>query len=468
MRNVRDRDRDDRENFVYTSNSFPLDEESISIMGRWQSNYPNIFKQPNEHYRELREMSIALYNTNGIYTQMINYMSALYTFDYYIYPNHKTKMEDKELLNKNFRLTAEWLDKVDIKETFPDIQKDILTEGTVFLYEVETKVKFNLLKMPNEFCKISYVENGICRYSVNLQMINTHNIMLFPEEIKRAYRDYMNGITTEGWYLVGNRGVAFTTDMNLSNGIPYFTFLIDNLKRYEKAKDLSDIKDKLDNLKLIVQKIPIDPRTNKPTFSPSVTKKFHDATKDNLPDGVAITTNPLDVTAISFDKSYNQANDIVERATKEVWNNSGISNQLFNNTNNSAEALRMNVKVNEILMKRFMGYFTIYLNSKISRRWKFSMAFMPITAINREDMVKLYTSTLPIGGSRLQALSAYGLEPLQAINILELEQNVLDIDSLMLPKEAGYTLSSGGRPTNEDKGITDSESAEDSKNRGDF
>ena len=81
MRNVRDRDRDDRENFVYTSNSFPLDEESIGIMERWQSNYPNIFKQPNEHYRELREMSIALYNTNGIYTQMINYMSALYTFD---------------------------------------------------------------------------------------------------------------------------------------------------------------------------------------------------------------------------------------------------------------------------------------------------------------------------------------------------------------------------------------------------
>lgn len=471
MRDIRDRlYGDNQENFVYTSNSFPYDEETYKILDKWKDKYNTIMGSPNKHYKELRDMSVAMYNAEGIYTQIINYLSGLYTYDYFIYPNHKTEMDDPELINKNFRLTAEFLDKVDIKETFPDIKRDLLIEGTTFLYEVETKVKFNLRRVPWEFCKISYVENGICRYSVNLSMINANNVELFPKEIQRAYEEYINGVKREKWYLVGNKGVAFTTDMNLSNGIPYFVFLMSKLRRREKAEELSDVKDTLDNLKLIVQKIPIDERTQSPLFSPALTRKFHEATKENLPDGVAITTNPLDVSAISFDKSYNQANDIIDRATKEVWNNSGLSNQLFNNTNNSAEALRMNVKVNEILMKRFMGYFTVYLNSKISRRWNFSMSFMPITVMNRQDMVKLYTSMLAVGGSRLQALSAYGLEPLQAINLLELEQNVLDIDRLMLPKEASYTMSSdeGGRPTNEEKGIVDSESAEDSKNRGDF
>ena len=457
------------ENYAYISNSLNLDEESIRILEQWD-NFGEIMKRPRENYHELRKMSLALYNTNGIYTQMVNYMAWLYTFDYIIYPNHKTEIDDKEKIKANFRLSAEWLDKFDIKETCPQILRDIFIEGTAFYYEVETKIKANLRKIPSEYCKISYVEDGVSRYSVNLSMLNSSNIALFTDEIKKAYLEYVNGTNKESWYLVSKKGVAFSTDSEYSNGLPLFVFLIPNMKDLEKAKKLSDVKDVVDNQRIVIQKIPLDPRTNKALFPPSLAEKFHTATKNNLPDGVAITTNPLDVKVESFGNSYNQANDIMDRATREVWNNSGVSNQLFNNSNNSAEALRKNVIVNQILIKRFLGYFTIYLNSKISRRWKYSMAFMPITEMNKAEMVKLYSSSLATGGSRLQALSAYGLEPLQALNVLELEQNILDIDTLMMPKASGYNISSQevGRPTNEDKGIADSESAEDSKNRGDF
>ena len=67
-------------------------------------------------------------------------------------------------------------------------------------------------------------------------------------------------------------------------------------------------------------------------------------------------------------------------------------------------------------------------------------------------------------------MAAEGLEPLQIINLLNFEQNVLDIDSIMVPKQTSHTMSDkqSGRPRNEDKGVIDSEPAEDSKNRGDF
>lgn len=457
----------DKENYVYTSNSLYWDLDTIQILEKW-GNIGDIMRSPKENYQEIRKISLALYETNGLFTQIINYMSQLYTFDYFIYPNHKIEVNDSDKLKSNFRLTAEWLDKFDVKETFPHIIKDLLLEGTAFYYEVETKTKVNLRKIPYEFCKISYVEDGICRYSINLSMINSSNITLFPKEIKNAYLEYASGAIKDNWYLVGNKGVAFTTDLDSSNGVPYFAFLIPNIKAMEKSKELSDVKDSLDNLKLIHQKIPLD-KNDRPLFAPKVVSKFHEATKSNLPDGIAITTNPLDISSISFDKSYNQANDLVERATKETWNNSGLSNQLFNNTNNSAEALRKNVIVNQILLKDFMGYFTIYLNSKISRRWKYSMAFLATTEMNRLDVAKAYSSFMATGGSRLQSLASFGLEPLQALNLLELEQNVLDIDALMKPKEMSYTMSGEqGRPTNEDKGIIDSESGEDSKNRGDY
>ena len=462
---------DDYENYVYTSNSLDTTLDTVHILEDYTSEFNEILRNPYGNNNKLREMSLLMYNANGMYTQQINYLSELYTYDYLIYPNYKNEIDDetKEDIKTNYKNTAYFLDKMDIKQTFPTIKRDILVEGTVFLYEVETKVKFNLRKIPFEFCKISYIENGINRYSVNLSMINETNISIFPTEIQKAYREYLIGDRKESWYLVGSRGVAFATDLGNSHGLPYFVFLLDSLRRQEKAKEKSDVKDNVDNTKLIHQKIPVDPRTNKPLFSTAVAGKFHEATKSNLPDGVAITTNPLDLSAVSFDKAYAQENDIVDRATKEVWNNSGLSNQLFNNTNNSAEALRKNVIVNQILLKRFMGYFTIYINSKISRRWKFSIKFMPTTEMNRIDMMKQYTSTLSVGGSRLQALAVFGLEPIEALNLLELEQNVLDIDTLMKPKDTSYNQSGEvGRPTNTDKGIDDSESAEDSHNRGAF
>lgn len=459
----------DHSEYVYVSNSIIKELETINMMGDWDGSLEDIFRDIKMNYKIARDISIRLYNLNGMFTNTINYLAGLYTYDHFIYPNFKANLDDT---SSNFKKlyfdSAKLLDKMNVKETFLQVMLTVLVEGMGFYYEVSSPNKENFKKLPYDFCKITYSEGGVCRYAVNLSMIHKGNINRFPKEIKKAWVAYIEDPTNKpSWYQVSNKGVAFTTDDTVSNGLPYFTFLVDTLDRYEKAKERSDRKDDLDILKLVHQKIPVDPKTMKPAIPPKMAEVFHEATKSNLPSSVAITTNPLDINSISFDKTNANDNDIIERATKELWNNSGLSNQLFNNTNNSAEALRKNVIVNQILLKRFLNSFTIYLNTKLVSK-KFSVSFLPITEMNRKESLELATKSLGFGGSRLLALAAQGLTPLQAIHMLELEQNVLSIDDIMIPKDTSYTLSpDSGRPLNEDIDVDDSESREDAKNRGD-
>lgn len=452
-------------NFL-TPNDFRTTDDTTVLLEGYRDTIADMLHDPVRNYKSLREISLMLYNSNGIITNTINYLSGLYTYDYYIYPNFKADMTNAgKSIEKNFFDSANLLDKMNVKETFQQIMQTIMIEGMGFYYEVVSPNKINLRKIPYDFCKITYSEGGVCRYAVNLLKINVDNVNRFPKEIQKAWEKYRTDRTLPHWYQVSNKGVAFTTDDSLAYGLPYFTFLIDSVDRFEKAKERSDKKDDLNILKLIHQKIPVDTKTQKPALPIDMVDKFHRATKDNLPKTVSITTNPLDLNAISFEDSNND-NDIIERATKELWNTSGLSNQLFNNTNNSAEALRKNVIVNQILLKRFFNSFNIYINTKIVSK-KHSFTFLGITEMNRKEWVDSASKSLGFGGSRLYALACQGLTPLQAINLLKLEQEVLDIDSLMLPKDTSYTISSNGRPSSEDKGETVSESREDAINRGD-
>ena len=72
----------------------------------------------------------------------------------------------------------------------------------------------------------------------------------------------------------------------------------------EDVKDLKSENTVIESTKLIHQKLPIDKETGKVLMDMSVAKTYHNATKANMPKGTAITTNPLDLEAISLSKAF--------------------------------------------------------------------------------------------------------------------------------------------------------------------
>ena len=78
------------------------------------------------------------------------------------------------------------------------------------------------------------------------------------------------------------------------------------------------------------------------------------------------------------------------------------------------------------------------------------------TEFNREKKVKLSRENMAYGGSRTEFLANSGYTPLQAMNILEMEQ-ALGFDDLLIPQLTSHTMTGEDReyPTDsEDEGRT--------------
>src|SRR5690606_2772676 len=126
------------------------------------------------------------------------------------------------------------------------------------------------------------------------------------------------------------------------------SFLFDDVMSLDDTKDLFQDQTKLDAIKLIHQKMPLD-KDNKPIFDKNVADIYHKATKKNLPDGIAVTTNPFELTSINFDKIQKKEIDIIDRTEKNIFNSAGISSLLFNNDKASGEALKRSIITDESL-----------------------------------------------------------------------------------------------------------------------
>lgn len=411
----------------------------------------NFLADPFKNYEKLQEISQYLKAIGGNYFRIIKYLSGILTFDHMITPNSKAKMDNKDKVLKDYAKAAQMLEKMNIKYNFRWILERLLENGEIYLYEIEDSKGIVFKELPPSYCRISAIDNGVYMYEVNLNKINTTTVEAFPVEIQKAYEKKNDH--KDGWYPVSNKGFAFNAIGNYSHGFPVLCMMFDDVMGLEDTKDLIEGKSKLDAIKLVHQKIPLD-KENKPVFDMQVAKIYHDATKKGLPDGVAITTNPLDITQVPFDKAVAREFDTIERAERNIWNSSGISDMVFSNNKASGEALKRSIIADETLMFPYLYMFANYINNRIEGT-KFTLSFLEVSYFGRDDKLKMYKDLLGYGASRMYFLALQGLNPIQVLNMLQLEQEILDIDKYMIPKQTSHTMSGndeGGRPTQEDIG----------------
>ena len=127
---------------------------------------------------------------------------------------------------------------------------------------------------------------------------------------------------------------------------------------------------------------------------------------------------------------------------------------VFNNEKSSGEALKRSIIADEILMFAFLPMFANFINSKIEST-RFSINFLDVSYFNQDEKVKTQKDLLGYGGSRTHFLALQGYEPIQVLNLMRFEQDILDIDKYMIPKQTSHTMSDEktvGNPTQEEKG----------------
>ena len=422
----------------------------------------NFLRDPFQNYDKLQDVSEYLKAVSGNYFRILKYLSGLSTLDHMIYPNSKSKIENGEKVKKDFLKAAQLLEKMKVKHNFRWIFERMIENGEVFLYKIEDGKGIVYKEIPHGLCRISSIDNGVFRYDVNVANIQEQDVEYLPMEMQSAWKSPNSQV--DGWYTVSEKGFAFNVLGNYTNGFPMLSFMFDDVMGLEDTKDLMEDKTKLDAIKLVHQKIPMDKDGNKPVFDMLTARMFHEGTKKNLPTGVAVTTNPLDITAIPFDKAASTEFDSVERSERNIWNSSGISDLIFSNQKASGEAMKRSIIADETLVMPFLTMFEHYINSELEST-KFSFEFLETSYFNREEKIATGKEMLAYGSSRLHLLATMGFTPIQVINIFEFEQNILNIDEMLVPKQTSHTMAGDeegkpGAPTQEEKGEEVAENTE--------
>ena len=221
-------------------------------------------------------------------------------------------------------------------------------------------------------------------------------------------------------------------------------------------KDLKSQNAVIESIKLIHQKFPVDKDTGVSLIDFDVITQYHNATKSTLPQGTAVTTNPLDLQALYLSDSNSKISSNVSQARDTIYDSAGVNSELFNGNKSTTEAVAMGIIADNLVAKPLNLIITNWINYKLKKK-KFggitwAIKFLDTTEFNRDKKVGLAKDAMAFGGSRLEFLAVSGYTPLQGLSVLKLE-SMLDLDELMIPQASSHTQSGEvGRTSKEDGG----------------
>ena len=199
-----------------------------------QESLANLVKDPMANNKLLRDISIILYGTNGIFTNTVDYMTAMPTLDRVVVThgsNKTSKKKNKELMESVLRTIRE-------KEIIRDALWRGMVEGIAFYYfetatrpkqdkkfmsdyEVDSIIEINeiginasIISLPADYTKIVGIKNSSYVVAFNLDYFTVgagetveRKLKKMPKEIRDAYNTKKKGKPdTEGgtWVVLDN------------------------------------------------------------------------------------------------------------------------------------------------------------------------------------------------------------------------------------------------------------------------
>ncbi len=423
-------------------------------------------------------MSNLFQTTSGIYKRLINYFPYMFTYDAMIIPSvNPSLLDSKEKIKECFEQSALRLDKLKLKTNLPVFAKQLFDEGEGYYYKIEDSTGIVYKKIPNKYCLPYKNENNVIRFVLDMNRFNasSEDISAYPIELQRACelfldKDFKSLFIDGRYYEVSKNGVCFTLANDGKHGIPPFASLFEDLVNLDENKDLQNQVDKLENTKMIHNKIPLN-KEGEPIVDPELARKYNMAIKKNLDEGIFSIVNPFESQTLTLNNNSQRTITLVSQAVQQIFTDSGTSDMLFNNQKASSEALKKSIIVDammalNMIIPMFDNYITYELKS-IKGSIKYKCRVLDTTHFDKDEKHKTAKDDLSIGGSRTYFFATGGFSPLEMINTLKSEQ-MLDIDSLMVIKQDSHTISSKdtGRPTNEEVGNPTSEITEQVEDLG--
>lgn len=434
-------------------------------------------EDPQRYALELQKVSIWLYYNSGIYNRIINNYSGMNRYDLYLYPTTISKFSKSkrkvtpDKLYKDYVDIANLLEKISWKSNYRNIGTNLMIQGEVFLYDVSDNQGTIIKEIPTDICKICKVINdNLYKYAINITKLGTKEYYaMMPKGLQDLYDKHQAGtlppeqyLSSGGTYVIVDDPEAVCLSLNnmtSTKTIPPLSYVFPSLIRLMDEEEQEIVDNKANNLKLVHMKYQIDDE-GESILDEADIRKMHNQAKANLPVGVCINTNPLDVTVQTLQRTGNVSASNRQTLTELVYNNTGVNSELFNGNQSNNQAVLTGVVADEIYcdtLNNLFENYTKYRIRQLKRNPLWMVRFIRNTKYNESAIITEAMQGCTVGLSRMKFLATNHYSPLEAISILEFETEN-GIDEYFIPLATAYTQSGdeeNGRPKNSENKDTD-------------
>lgn len=447
----------------------------------------------------LREISLILYGTNGIYTNTVDYMVAMPTLDKVIVTHGKSV--EKKRTNK--RLMESTLRAIKDKEFVRDALFRGMIEGVAYYYfetstskasnqkflndfDVENVYEINdlgmnaaIISLPADYTEIVARRNSTYVLAFNLDYFREfagqeknlkRELKKFPQEIRDAYRERQANPKRGNWYVLdSNKTIVhkIRSKREEKYGRPLVLAAISDILYNDyftstKRNVLDDI-----NNRIIYQTFPEGEKKGTSSLTKQQQENQHSVVKravlnKNERNGISFFSvaagtkiSSLDAANTDiFDEKYES--DLDDKIALGM----GIAASLLNGSaSGNYSAQENNLELITAQLFQWIEQIAAELNKcimaniiKDRSNWV-ECKYLPITHVNKSKMVG-YAKDLYLQGKGSLSLwaSACGIEPDVFFSLLDQELEE-DVENKYPVHQTSYTLSkdnTGGRPTTDD------------------
>ena len=458
----------------------------------------------------MREISNFYYAVNGIYGRILRYMAFMYRYDWFLTPYiQDEKMKQDKVIEAVMKVLRA-LDSVGVKKRCGEIAFQVLLNGVYYGYKIENADFISLQELPPKYCRSRWtigdhpvVEFNMAFFDDQFRETTLRQkiLKLFPKEFEIGYKLYKQHKLppqfpgdSEGWYILDHEK---TVKFNANNrDFPMFIAMIPDLIDLDEGKDLDKKRTIQRLMKLLIQQMPID-KNGDLVFDPDEATDLHANAKRMLQDifGLDVLTTYADVSVESMldtNASTAQPDDLA-RWERQVYNSSGISQQLFNSDN--SVALEKSIINDGAALYNLILQFQTFLNqiaTKFDKRNKitYNVQILPTTQYNYQELAKMYKEQMQLGFSKMLPQIALGQSQSSILATAYFENDILDLINVFIPPLMSSTMNGdiltrkqnintgkggptsgegegGGRPTNESKGkVTTEKTIQNQESKG--
>lgn len=430
---------------------------------------------------EIRELSRLYWGLSGLYKRLIEYVATMLTYDVLIIPKiNPTKTPEKNKVLNILSNASYFIDNLDIEQELPRILTIVLVDGAYYGFFKECENgKFLFQDLDPNYCRTRYKSaNNLpvlefdLTYFIKIEGMSAVTVVdelnLYPKYVVKAYEKFFKANTREkdGKYYINDRkelennkwliipdtlGVVFY----YKEIRPFFATVIESVEDLNEYKGIEKALDKQELKKILLQKIPMD-SNGELLFTLEEAEELHKAAVKmlrNNPD-IDVFTSLAETEMLELQDSKQANRDNLEKIERSVYNEAGISKNLF--ASDGTTALDFSQVADFALAYNMSKPFATFLSYHANRKFQdkkffLEVTILPITHYNREKIFDLYLNGAQYGYSKIMTGVAAGVKQSNLLNLNTLENDYLDLATKMIPLQSSHTTS-GTDVANEGKG----------------